>query len=133
MHDLSDYSQGELRIVKGHEPGKPDFKPVGGRVNIRPKEPHSCEIQVAKGSVAVYVDNELVVCHKTNYSDLGVLPGTEIRDGALGLGANAGPKGVSPESGVVFHSAKVREVTGRGKILAANPNVGSGKGKGGKK
>jgi serine/threonine protein kinase/formylglycine-generating enzyme required for sulfatase activity len=65
-------------------------------------------VQVRKDRVMAFLDGRLVSEWKTDYQDMSIHNSIRLRDDrSLGLGS-------SPAGGVVFYSAEVREVTGKG-------------------
>ena len=75
-------------------------------------------VQVRKDSVRAYLDGEILTQLATDYTNLSMRKSEwnlADKQGQLGLGSNL--------SEVVFHSAQVREVTGKGVTLREDPNA----------
>jgi hypothetical protein len=73
-------------------------------------------VEVRNDGVRGYLDGNLVVAWKTEYSDLATIPLWKLRDPAL--------LGVGAQSRIAFHRIEVREVTGKGRFTrtAAQPS-----------
>ncbi|MBM4155696.1 MAG: hypothetical protein FJ221_11815 [Lentisphaerae bacterium] len=72
-------------------------------------------VQVRKDRVMAFLDGRLVSEWKTDYQDMSIHNSIRLRDDrSLGLGS-------SPAGGVVFYSAEVREVTGKGTFTRGAP------------
>ncbi|MCX7005771.1 MAG: hypothetical protein NTY53_00690, partial [Kiritimatiellaeota bacterium] len=83
----------------------PNALPVGSR--------HTSIVQVRKNGLTAYLDGQLVVRWPTDYTDFMGAP-NQLRDPTLlGMGSWQNP--------VIFHSAEIREVTGKGVFTRGAP------------
>jgi hypothetical protein len=93
--------------VRGFPFTREGTKILGGPSRVRRGQRRMAVVQVRKGSIAAYVNDELVAEHRTDYSDLGIPPEWSVGSNLVGLGTTF--------DRVTFHRAEIVEVTGQGK------------------
>lgn len=83
---------------------------------LEPGKRYRSRVEVRKGKLRAFLDDELLVEWSGDFQRLDVLPRNALRDTLhLGLAAN--------DRGALFHTVTVREVSGAGKL---NSDVGAG-------
>lgn len=76
---------------------------------LQPNQPYTSLVEVRKDGVRAYLNGKLISQYKTDYQDMSLFDSSRLRSkDVLGLW--------SADLATTFHSVRVREVTGKGKV-----------------